>query len=84
MPELNKIHISEIATLYAVQDKPDAYYYEAKETEAEINRTKRALWLARAERAMAESNALDPWFAQRWLIAERKCRAYADKFKEGK
>lgn len=36
MPELKKTHISEIATLYAVQDKPDAYYYEAKEVEKKM------------------------------------------------
>lgn len=47
-----------------------------------LTRTKRALWLARADRAMAESGALDPWLAQRWLIAEGKCRKYAEKFRE--
>lgn len=36
MTELKKIHISEIATLYAVQDKPEAYYYEAKEVERKM------------------------------------------------
>lgn len=47
MTELNKIHISEIATLYAVQDKPDAYYYEAKEADKKILELELALWFCR-------------------------------------
>lgn len=36
MTELKKIHISEIATLYAVQDKPEAYYYDATEADRKM------------------------------------------------
>lgn len=98
MSELKKTHISEIATLYAVQDKPDAYYYDATEAEKviaekdkELHDTKRALWIARSKICKLEvlstlhrewewtDGALDAF-----RKAERKCRQYADKFKEDK
>lgn len=75
------------------------------EAEAELTRTKRALWLARAERAKLMKTMdmeghydyivsqeckgkrpqaeLDEWY-NGWSIAERKCLAYADKFREVK
>lgn len=36
MTELKRIHISEIATLYEVQDNPEAYYYDAKEADRKM------------------------------------------------
>lgn len=65
-----------------------------------LNRTRRALWLARAERAYSEAkfnNQMARRYEEhkehtisksydaevhKWVKAERKCRAYADKFKE--
>lgn len=68
--------------------------------ESELNRTKRALWLARAERAKEnvkylkvmlrhtspKSELFDPMvkFISCWTYTESKCRAYADKFMEEK
>lgn len=148
MTELKRIHISEIATLYAVQGKPDGEYYDANEADKviaekdkeikrlenlcesyridcdnlaireanaykiigidnkELRETKRALWLSRADRAkdnltnyesyynylkMLETLKDDSWGGSNvdeyrwfngWDNAERKCRAYAEKFKE--
>lgn len=51
-----------------------------------LNRTKRALWLARAERAEAQVRfyavAQISDGVTKWTNVECKCRAYADKFKE--
>lgn len=57
MTELKKIHITEIATLYAVQDKPEAYYYDAKEADRKMLELKLALWVARYKVAAGKISA---------------------------
>lgn len=56
------------------------------EQESENRKLKRALWLARAERAMAESYSVlnDVSTSNRWVKALNKLKAKADEFKESK
>lgn len=48
-------------------------------TKAEIRTLKRALWLARAERAVAEQT-IDEW-RQAWILVEKICRKKAEEYK---
>lgn len=53
------------------------------EKDAEIRRLKRALWLARAERAMAETYSVlnDVLTSNRWVKALNKLKAKAEEYK---
>lgn len=57
--------------------------YLKKDVDEELRRTKRALWLARAERAIAEYWRCDQFASDAVKLekVERKCREKAEEFK---
>ena len=75
---------SEIRRKEAVEQR---WFERCMEARSEAIRLKRALWLARAERAKTEHlskimySTLFRDFIEKWVNVERKCRAKAEEYK---
>lgn len=75
---------SEIRRKEAVEQR---WFEQCMEARSEAIRLKRALWIARAERAKTEHlskimySTLFRDFIEKWVNVERKCRAKAEEYK---
>ena len=70
-----------------LEDAKATAYTESVDAGMEYRKLKRALWLARAERAKTEHlskimySTLFRDFIEKWVNVERKCRAKAEEYK---
>ena len=70
-----------------LEDAKSTAYTESVDAGMEYRKLKRALWIARAERAKTEHlskimySTLFRDFIEKWVNVERKCRAKAEEYK---
>ena len=84
----NERHEEEIAELkQKLENVQASMYADVVDANMENSRLKRALWIARAERAKTEHlskimySTLFRDFIEKWVNVERKCRAKAEEYK---
>ena len=84
----NERHEEEIAELkQKLENVQASMYADVVDANMENRRLKRALWIARAERAKTEHlskimySTLFRDFIEKWVNVERKCRAKAEEYK---